>query len=177
MSTRTRLNYTGPCLVFLTTTVKDWTPVFINEALAKATIDQFNDAIKHYGVSCVAYALMPSHLHAALGFKEYRVVRKFMQSFKILSSKRLKPILPIALRTHFEQNGKYGFWMPRYDELVISTEKQFRVKLDYIHSNPVRGNLVGAPVDWPYSSAGDWLSDRTGVIPIDKHFSYLIESE
>jgi len=132
--------------------------------------------IQHFEVSCVAYALMPSHLHAALGFKEYQVVRKFMQSFKILSSKRLKPMLPTALHTHFVQSGKYGFWMPRYDELVISSEKQFWVKLDYIHSNPVRGDLVGAQEDWPYSSAGDWLSNKPGAISIDKHFSYLIES-
>ncbi|MCD6249566.1 MAG: transposase [candidate division Zixibacteria bacterium] len=176
MSTRTRLEYSGPCLVFVTTTVKDWTPVFRDKALAEIVLDQFRSAILHYEASCIAYVLiMPSYLHVALGFKEYQIVRKFMQSLKILSSKRLRPMLPNVLRTHFEQNGKYGFWMPRYDELVISTEKQFRVKLDYIHNNPVRGNLVDAPEDWPYSSAGDWLSDRPGVIPIDKDFRYLIE--
>ncbi len=176
MSTRTRLDYFGPCLVFVTTTVKDWIPVFRDRALAETELNQLRSAILHYEASCIAYVLMPSHLHVALGFKEYQVIRKFMQSFKILSSKRLRPMLPNVLRTHFEQNGKYGFWMPRYDELVISTKKQFRVKLDYIHTNPGRRNLVAGPEDWPFSSAGDWLSDRSGIIPIDKHFSYLIDS-
>ena len=96
-----------------------------------------------------------------------------MQSFKILSSKRLKPMLTVALSANFVQNGKYGFWKARYDELVISTERQFRVKLDYIHTNPVRGRLVSAPEDWPYSSAGDWLGGQPGPIPIDKVFGYL----
>ena len=68
MSTRARLDISGPCLVFVTTTVRDWIPVFGSEALAVAVLDQFSDAIKHYKVSCVAYVLMPSHLHAELGF-------------------------------------------------------------------------------------------------------------
>jgi len=160
-------------LVFVTTTVKDWTQVFKDEALAKVAIGQFREALQHYEASCVAYVLMPSHVHAVLGFKQYELVSKFMQSFKILSSKRLKLMLSPDLRSRFERDGKYTFWMPRYDELVITTEKQLRVKLDYIHNNPARAWLVQKPEDWLYSSADDWLRDKQGLVPIDKHFSYL----
>ena len=48
------------------------------------------------------------------------------------------------------------FWQERFDDLVIKSDKQFRIKLKYIHYNPVKDNLVKDPSDWPYSSFLDW---------------------
>lgn len=49
--------------------------------------------------------------------------------------------------------------MARFDDLAIWSEKQFRIKLDYIHRNPVKAGLAGTPEGFPYSSAAAWLGD------------------
>jgi len=173
MSVRRRLHLSGPGLQFLTTTITDWIPLFRQRYLAEAMLAQFVETLAHFEVSCIACCLMPSHLHAVLGFRDVATAPKFMQSLKILSAKRLKPLIPPNLEPSFVKGGRYRLWKPRYDEFTIFSEEQFRIKLDYIHNNPVKGELVSDPSKWPYSSAGDGLTGRPGYVPIDKDLSYL----
>ena len=173
MAVRRRLKLEGPGLQFLTTTVIDWIPLFRQRFLAEAMLSQFVETLVHFEVSCVAYCLMPSHLHAVLGFRDVAMVPKFMQSLKILSAKRLKPLIPPQLEPLFVKGGRFRLWKPRYDEFTIVSEEQFRIKLDYIHNNPVKGEMVGCSVEWPYSSAREWLGIGKGFVLIDKDLSYL----
>ena len=62
--------------------------------------------------------------------------------------------------------------MRRYDDLIIISDKQFRIKLEYIHNNPVKAGLVTTAIEWPYSSARDWLTNEEGVIKVDRFFSW-----
>ena len=93
MPTRTRLEIEGPCLAFVTTTIVDWVPAFAEHDLAEIALKTFRDGLAIQKVSCLAYVLMPSHLHAVIGVPDYPLVSKFMQSFKILSSKRAKELM------------------------------------------------------------------------------------
>jgi REP element-mobilizing transposase RayT len=115
---------------------------------------------------------MPSHLHAVIGVRDYPSIAKFMQSFKILSSKNVKSLLNADQLCRFTHHGKYQFWQPRYDEFVIVSEAQYRTKIEYIHTNPVRAGLVTAPEEWMYSSARDWSGQGRGIVPIDRDFSF-----
>jgi len=76
------------------------------------------------------------------------------------------------LKKKLYANGKFRLWKPRFDDLVVVSEDQFRTKLAYIHDNPVRGGLAGKAEDWPYSSAADWLGDSKGLLEIDKTFGW-----
>ncbi len=64
-------------------------------------------------------------------------------------------------------------WRQRFDDLVIWSEKQFRVKVEYIHSNPVRAGLAAKAEDYPLSSAGDWLCGRPGKMAVDREWNWL----
>ena len=172
MPTRTRLQITGPCLAFVTTTVTDWIPVFADKELAKGVLTTFREGMIRQRVSCIAYVLMPSHLHAVVGVTSYPVIARFMQSFKIVSSKNLKDQLGTGLPGYLNLKEKYQFWQPRYDELLITSEKQFRTKIEYIHTNPVRAGLVREAETWVYSSARDWSGTGRGIVPIDTTFSF-----
>jgi len=44
------------------------------------------------------------------------------------------------------------------------------VKLEYLHNNSVKAGLVETAGDWKFSSASDWLEDKSGLLPIDKKF-------
>ena len=50
--------------------------------------------------------------------------------------------------------------MDRYDDVAVFTEEQFRIKLNYIHNNPVKAGLVTEQYSYQYSSAKNW---ETGI--------------
>jgi putative transposase len=174
MVVRKRLKITGRALVFVTTAVTDWLPIFSNEVLAHTVLAQLRETSNHFGVSLVGYVLMPSHLHALLGFPHVELLSKFMQSVKILSAKRIKELDLGIYRDRLRVNGEFRLWRPRFDDLLISSEKQLKIKLDYIHNNPVKAGLVTHAGDWKYSSASDWLDNCPGIIKVDKEFSWMV---
>ncbi len=95
-----------------------------------------------------------------------------MQSFKILTSKKVK-YLPESARFGFQEaHGSFALWKPRFDDLLINSEEQFSVKLNYIHENPVRAGLVATAAEWPYSSAAAWYHDKEGLLGIVKDFRW-----
>jgi len=47
--------------------------------------------------------------------------------------------------------------------------------MDYIHNNPVKAGFVQQAENRYYSSAVDWLTDRKGLIKIDREFEWLIK--
>ena len=164
-------------MVFMTTTVRQWTPVFTDVVCARSILQQLHGTLLHNQLSLAAYVVMPSHLHLLLGFREIEQLSRMMQEFKSLSSRRLRPILPPELDRAFDKKGRFQFWKPRFDDLIISSEKQFRTKVDYIHRNPVKAGLVAVSTDYPYSSAGDWLLDEPGLVPADKEWVWLDDSD
>ncbi len=172
MPVRARLHISGSGLHFVTTTITDWIPVFAKATLARQVLHQFGEACKRYETSIVAYVLMPSHLHALVGSKQNERLSQLIRSFKTLSSKLVKDTGSESLIRRLSESGKYALWQPRFDELTIYSEKQFRVKFEYIHNNPVKEGLVQNAVDYPFSSASTWLLNMPGEIPIDRNFSY-----
>ncbi|UCE65688.1 MAG: transposase [Candidatus Zixiibacteriota bacterium] len=166
-------NISGPAAVFITTTVIDWTPVFSLESAARVVCGQLNETSKRMNIAIIGYVVMPSHLHFVGGLKDVKRLSNFMKAFKSLSSRK---ILGLELRNYknrFVRNGKNRFWMRRFDDLIIYSEKQLKIKLEYIHNNPVREGLTNNAINWKYSSAGDWLGGERGVIDIVKDYSWL----
>lgn len=173
MVVRKRLPIRGQALVFVTTTVADWLPVFGDPHLAVVIMDKLQSSAKHFSVAVVGYVLMPSHLHMLLGFPQIERLSRFMQSFKILSAKAVKQSRRTEITQRLWHDGAFRLWKPRFDDLVIVTDQQLRIKLNYIHENPVKAGLVSSPCDWPYSSAPDWLSDKRGPVDVDKDFRWM----
>jgi len=173
MVVRKRLKITGPALAFVTMTVTDWRPIFKDEAAAKAVLEQLQETAQHCKVSIVGYVLMPSHFHRLLGFPEIEHLSQIMQTFKSLSSRRLKTLDLDPAGKQLYVDGKFRLWKQRFDDLIIVSEGQFRVKLAYIHNNPVKAGLVNDAKDWPYSSAGDWSDSGGGILKIDKTFGWV----
>ena len=172
MVVRKRLSLHGPAMVFVTTTVLDWLPVFSSSRCANALLQQLLETVEFHRLSVAAYVLMPSHLHALIGFPEIEKLSSVMRNVKSLSARRIQPLLPPELRRRLRAGGKYRLWRPRFDDLIIWSETQFRIKAEYIHNNPVKAGLTETATDYPYSSARDCLTDDHGVIPIDAQWSW-----
>ena len=56
-------------------------------------------------------------------------------------------------------NANYKIFEPRYDSLIIQSEKFFLGKLNYIHNNPCqeKWSLAENPEDYVYSSASNYI--------------------
>ncbi len=94
----------------------------------------------------MAYVIMPNHIHLLMGVKNGgKELSRFIFSLKGLIRKRL--------------SGNKDFWNERFDDLVIRSEEQFLIKLNYIHNNPVKRGLSASPEDWRYSSFKFWNNE------------------
>ena len=150
----------------------DWTPVFTIDTVAEAVLTQLRDTATHFASSLVGYVLMPTHLHMLLGMPRIEHLPQFMQTFKSLSSRSAKKLLDGDRLLHLQRKGRYHLWMPRYDDLIVYSERQFKTKLEYIHNNPVKAGLVGTSTEWRYSSASAWFGGSEGLIRMNKDFRW-----
>jgi putative transposase len=170
MVIRKRLKIPGSGLAFITTTVANWTPVFNVQPAAIATLRELDKTLTRFHASLCGYVLMPSHVHVLVRLQEISHLSKFVQTFKSISSRRLKEMDIQDSWPSLIMDGKFRLWKPRFDDLLIYSEKQLRIKLEYIHNNPVKAGLVMRSVDWEYSSARDWIEGKSGILRIDKTF-------
>jgi putative transposase len=111
-----------------------------------------------YNAAIAGYVFMPSHLHLLI-FIDGQELSNFMRDFKKYISQKAKRDLGINVP---------NLWMPRFDRVVIESRDIFLVKLKYIHNNPVKAKLADYPLDWQWSSAGDYFSDNCGEISVWK---------
>jgi len=174
MVIRKRAGVTGRGLVFVTTTVRRWSPIFLDKTNAVIALDQLSLTVDYYHSVIIAYVLMPSHLHALLGLENLAELSKLMGTFKSLSSRRLIAVIPEMRRERFRQGTGHSIWMPRFDDLVVWSPKQFQVKINYIHNNPVKAGIARSPESYPHSSAVDWLSKGHGMIPVCKDSAWSV---
>jgi len=154
----------GSALAFVTTTVADWNPVFASSEAADEVARQLEEAARLFNVAIMGYVIMPTHVHALLGFPDITILSKFMQSFKSLTARRIRQLKE-------EKSGT--LWMRRFDDVIVYSEEQFRTKLEYIHNNPVKTGHAGSPTGWPYSSARDWLLNERGLVKITKSWGWM----
>jgi putative transposase len=173
VAVRRRIPLTGNALYFVTTTVNNRVPIFLNHDVARAVIVQLAETTDYFGASIVGYVLMPTHLHGLLGFQEAQFLSKFMQSFKILSAKRVKPLISPDHYPQLFNADAFRLWNPRFDDFVVTSEEQFRIKLGYIHMNPVKADMVTLDIDYEYSSARDWCGKGNGPLRIDKNHEWI----
>ena len=170
MVVRKRLDISGPAIVFVTTTVFKWRPILTKEQVASIVIKELQKTRSLFKMSFISYVIMPSHIHLLLGFHDISNLSKFVQTFKSITSRQIKRL---SLKELYEND--YKLWKPRFDDLIVTSERQLKIKMEYIHNNPVKAGLVEQAEDWTYSSAVDWLTDRSGLITIDKEYNWLLE--
>ncbi len=170
MVIRRRLDLTGPHLVFITTSVREFLPVFEDKLVAEAVVMQFRETVVHYGISVIGWALMPTHFHALIGLPQVEHLSDFVQAFKSLSARRVCPLLDDKFRRLLSQGGQFHLWQSRFDDVIIYTAEQLQIKLQYIHLNPVKAGLVPEPTEWPFSSPRDWIMDTRGLVQIEKYW-------
>ena len=122
---------------FCTATISDWRPLLYGEAI-RVLYEEWQSARLALGVKILAYVIMPEHFHMVLWADDGASVSKFLHRVLSCTSRRLQP------------GG--GLWKERPRVLPIYSGHVLKVKVNYIHENPVRRGLTENIEDWPHSS-------------------------
>jgi len=110
--------------------------------------DQLFELFPAKADALMGYVLMPSHVHLFVGCsKGGKQLAEFMRTFKSLTARKVFP-------------GQGSIWMEGFGELVMTSERQFNIKLKYMHENPLRAGLINDIMNWRWSSAHFWHSEQ-----------------
>ena len=146
----------GHCF-YVTTTFKNWRKLGDVPGMYQKLAESLAFCAEKYEALIIGFVFMPSHIHIVMSIEGDRL-SSFMRDFKKYISQKAAKDLGIE---------SSGIWMPRYDRVAITSEHILVAKLEYIHSNPVKGDFVNTPDQWQWSSASGYSdASYSGIVPI-----------
>jgi putative transposase len=165
-------------IYFITFTVLGWKNVFKRNKYCNLVYKWFDYMRANYGNKVHGYVIVPNHIHILLHISanspELPILifnaKKFL-AFGIrnlLQEDNKLSLLNFFAEKKTKAKANYRFFEPRYDSLIIQTEKFFLEKLNYIHKNPCAEHwrLTGSPEDYEYSSASNYFFGK-GMYDVD----------
>lgn len=179
MGRRGRNNLTEEHFFFVTSTTKNFTPVFQHGNCCDLLIKNINHYQKKYLFKILAYVIMPRHFHWILFLENNNgSVSDIMRDIKKYSAWDILCYLENSNNSNLlaqlghpiKNNQKRQLWMHRFDDQVIRNEKMFWDKLRYILKNPVEAGLVDKTEDYKYSSAKSYIEGKDYLLKIDRDF-------
>jgi putative transposase len=166
---------------FVTDTVVDWVDVFTRPIYKNIILESLEYCQKNKGLIIYAWVLMSNHLHAIVGSSSQERVSDIWRDFKKFTSKKIIETIQTEfsesrsewMLNRFEYSGKndkkiknYRFWQEGNDAQGIYMNDYFEQKLNYIHENPVKAELVNRAEDYRYSSAIDYAGG-SGLLKVE----------
>jgi REP-associated tyrosine transposase len=101
----------------------------------------------------LGYVLMPDHWHALVWTQSPLTISRAVQDIKWISASTLNRARKTAGTV----------WQHQFWDRFVRHEKEFRDRLEYMHLNPVRKDLVGRPEEWRWSSYNNFALNRDVV--------------
>jgi REP element-mobilizing transposase RayT len=155
-------------LYFVTFTIVDWLPIFVDEEPCKVVTDSLNYCRKQKHLRTNAFVIMPTHLHAIVFDSESdserlnRTLADMRKNTGQQLSRYCLSNMPSCfgrtLRRAAGKDRQHRLWQGGIHAEAIYTRPFYQEKLDYIHANPVRKGLVRDAHQWRFSSAEYWLN-------------------
>ncbi|MDF1520120.1 MAG: hypothetical protein RQ728_07230 [Brevefilum sp.] len=173
----------GIYVYFVTFTVVDWLPIFINPEPLNIITDSLNFCINERSLRVYAYVIMPNHLHLVVFDAKFDNARlqKTLAKFRKFTGHKLADYvdnnlatsISSVIRNNSMKDRSRVVWIPGWHAEGLASEAFVNQKVEYIHQNPVSKGYVQVPEHWRFSSAGFWINGEAGDIPI----SMVIEEE
>jgi putative transposase len=113
----------------------------------------FHQVKQSHPFTIEAIVILPDHLHCIWTLPAEDA--DFSRRWRLIKSQfsRCCPTQYKQQRSNSRiRKGEQAVWQRRFWEHQIRDETDFAHRVDYIHYNPVKHQLVTAPKDWAYSS-------------------------
>jgi putative transposase len=158
---------------FLTITIIEWIPLFMNKEIVAILLRSLEFLQQERNITIYAYVIMENHFHIIASNNSLGKTIKEFKSFTArciidyLQERRSFPILEKLRRAKLSHKTQstYQVWQEGSHPQEIFDEKKFIQKIEYIHNNPVRRGYVDEPSQWRYSSARNY-DGRIGLLNI-----------
>ena len=149
---------------FLTIVTYQRNPILIDNI--ELLRDSFRYSKSKYQYTINAIVILPEHLHIIITpniAQEYSLIIKDTKSYfsKHCEEKYYSHLYQSVSRI---KQGYKPIWQKRFYEHTIRDERDYKIRLDYIHFNPIKHKLVDRVKDWKYSSFDKFV--KNGVYNI-----------
>ena len=165
---------------FLTLTIVNWVDIFSRPLCKHIIVNSLNYCVESKELEVHCWCLMSNHLHLIARAKDEGSMSDILRDFKKFTSKALIQVIqetPESRRDWMlnlfwyagKNNNKirfYKVWQDGNDAKEIHTTSFLDEKINYIHYNPVRLELVANPEEYLYSSARDYSGEK-GLVNIE----------
>jgi len=139
-------DYAAGRAYFVTIVAEKRRKIFLDQRVAKSTLDCLLHLRQEMGFKLYVYCLMPDHFHALLGIgQSTKSLGQICGAFKSLSTRA------------FWQWYEGKLWQRQFFDHITRNEQDFLESFNYIKLNPVRKGLVKTPDQWPYTGSIDAL--------------------
>jgi REP element-mobilizing transposase RayT len=165
---------------FLTMTVVNWIDVFTRPVYKHIMVEALKYSQQNKGLIIYAWCLMSNHLHLIAAADEGYHLSNILRDFKKFTSKAILSEIndnPLESRkkwllNEFEFAGRhksniknYKFWQDGNETKEIHSTGFLVQKLEYIHENPVKAEIVEYAHEYLYSSAKNYAGEN-GLIKV-----------
>jgi putative transposase len=167
-------------MYFVTMTIVGWVDLFTRPELKHVIVDSLRYCQKEKGLVIHAWCLMPSHLHLIISsenslsgilrdFKKH-TSKELVNTIKRIHESRRGWILDLFsdVADHLKRIKNYKVWQDGNHPEILTSAKVTRQKLNYLHDNPVKDEIVDEPEEYLFSSARDYYSNKKGYLEVDK---------
>jgi REP-associated tyrosine transposase len=144
---------------FFTATNLEWKKLLQPDKYKDIIISSFRFLVENKRVKLYAFVIMPNHIHVIWQMQSLmhptHVQRDFMKYTAQKIKHDLKQHHPAVLELFRVDaaDREYQLWERNPVSIELRTDKVYRQKLDYIHSNPVKVGICKLPEEYKYSSA------------------------
>ena len=188
MTVRTLKTETGTSY-FCTITNKNWLPLFSKTDFYNGIYKWF-DFLKRRDDHIIGYVIMNNHLHVILYLqkgspliKDVIGEAKRLMSYAIVN--RLKKLNEIELLKQlqnavtdyeYKKGIRQKVFEDSFDGKECFTYDFIQQKLNYMHNNPVKAELVECSEKFTHSSAKFYLTGEQGIYPVT-HYLEIYEGK
>ncbi len=156
-------------LHYLTFQVVNWADIFSQSVYRDIVLDSFSYAMEHKGFQLFAYVIMSNHVHLVANSSvgdlsgTIRDIKKFtskriLETIISMPESRREWLLNVfshAASQH-KRNSSYQVWTHENHAVLLYSNDFMAEKIEYVHNNPVRAQIVQNAEDYLYSSARNY---------------------
>ena len=168
---------------FITSTVVGWLDALSRPTYKDIILDSLRYCIDNKGLRLHAWVIMNNHLHLIVSTANADInLADIIRDFKKFTSKNIM----LAIKNNTQEsrkewmmnmfafvgknngnNNNLQFWQQDYHPIELNTAEKLTQRLNYLHENPVRAGIVWEAPEYKYSSAIDYYTNKTGLLPLD----------
>ncbi len=153
-------------LHFVTGNVHNRRSIFRAENTCKAFLQECQKLRDNPKCKLISFVVMPDHFHLVFNPCDGNI-QEWTGALKSLSAKCLVKICPESW--FIKPDGEHQVWQESFKALPLWSNWMIWQKINYIHANPLRANLVKSTEDYRWSSFHAFYGEVTDpLLQIDK---------